>query len=239
MRYLSTTTSQRTDMLRTIGVDDVEGLIDRIPSKARLGRELAIPAALAEGDLIAHLRGLAEQNADADRFVTFLGGGAYDHYIPSPVNHMLLRGEFFTAYTPYQPEASQGTLRSIYEYQTMICELTGMDVTNASLYDGGSGLAEAVSDRETGIVVPPEDEVVNTPAVETDPPLSLSAPPDVRLIFPGATTAPERIIAPVLVRAILLPALLTPATVRVGVALLSKTLPETVLLALNTFTAFA
>jgi glycine dehydrogenase subunit 1 len=143
MRYLSTTTAQRAEMLRTIGVDDVEALIERIPSKARLGRDLAIPAALAEGDLIAHLRGLAEQNADADRFVTFLGGGAYDHYIPSPVNHMLLRGEFFTAYTPYQPEASQGTLRSIYEYQTMICELTGMDVTNASLYDGGSALAEA------------------------------------------------------------------------------------------------
>ena len=143
MRYLSTTAAQRAEMLRAIGVDDVEALIERIPSKARLGRDLAIPAALAEGDLIAHMRGLAEQNADTDRFVTFLGGGAYDHYIPSPVNHLLLRGEFFTAYTPYQPEASQGTLRSIYEYQTMICELTGMDVTNASLYDGGSALAEA------------------------------------------------------------------------------------------------
>jgi glycine dehydrogenase subunit 1 len=143
MRYLSNTAAQRAEMLRAIGVDDVETLIERIPSKARLGRDLAIPAALAEGDLIAHLRGLAEQNADAERFVSFLGGGAYDHYIPSPVNHMLLRGEFFTAYTPYQPEASQGTLRSIYEYQTMICELTGMDVTNASLYDGGSALAEA------------------------------------------------------------------------------------------------
>src|SRR5215831_4200874 len=143
MRYLSTTAAQRDEMLRTIGVKDVEALIERIPSNARLDRALAIPTALAEGDLISHLRGLAEQNADADRFVTFLGGGAYDHYIPSPVNHMLLRGEFFTAYTPYQPEASQGTLRSIYEYQTMICELTGMDVTNASLYDGGSALAEA------------------------------------------------------------------------------------------------
>src|SRR5262252_2415857 len=143
MRYLSTTVAQRAEMLRAIGVDDLEALIERIPSKARLGRELAIPAALAEGDLISHLRGLAEQNADADRFVTFLGGGAYDHYIPSPVNHMLLRGEFFTAYTPYQPEASQGTLRSIYEYQTMIAELTGMDVANASIYDGASSLAEA------------------------------------------------------------------------------------------------
>ena len=143
MRYLSTTAAQRVEMLRTIGVGDVEALIERIPSKARLGRDLAIPPALAEGELIAHMRGLAERNADADRYVTFLGAGVYDHYIPSTINHMLLRGEFFTAYTPYQPEASQGTLRSIYEYQTMICELTGMDVTNASLYDGGSALAEA------------------------------------------------------------------------------------------------
>ena len=143
MRYLSTTAAPRVEMLRTIGVGDVEALIERIPSKARLGRDLAIPPALAEGELIAHMRGLAERNADADRYVTFLGAGAYDHYIPSTINHMLLRGEFFTAYTPYQPEASQGTLRSIYEYQTMICELTGMDVTNASVYDGGSALAEA------------------------------------------------------------------------------------------------
>jgi glycine dehydrogenase subunit 1 len=143
MRYLSTTAAQRDEMLRAIGVPDLEALIDRIPQKARLGQDLALPAAMAEGDLIAHMRALAERNTDADRFVTFLGGGAYDHYVPSMINHMLLRSEFFTAYTPYQPEASQGTLRSIYEYQTMISELTGMDVTNASLYDGGSALAEA------------------------------------------------------------------------------------------------
>jgi glycine dehydrogenase subunit 1 len=158
MRYLSTTPAQRAEMLRAVGVDDLEALLERIPSKARLGRDLAIPEALAEGDLVAHLRALADRNADADRYVTFLGAGAYDHYVPSMVNHMLLRSEFFTAYTPYQPEASQGTLRSIYEYQTMLCELTGMDVTNASLYDGGSALAEAalmahgVTDRD-GIVV--------------------------------------------------------------------------------------
>jgi glycine dehydrogenase subunit 1 len=158
MRYLSTTPAQRAEMLRTIGVDDVEALIERIPAKARLGRELAIPEALAEGELVAHLRALAERNADADRYVTFLGAGAYDHYVPRMIDHMLLRSEFFTAYTPYQPEASQGTLRSIYEYQTMISELTGMDVTNASLYDGGSALAEAalmahgVTDRERIVV---------------------------------------------------------------------------------------
>ncbi len=158
MRYIPNTAAQRAEMLRTIGVPDAEALLDRIPSKARLGRELAVPAALAEGDLVAHVRTLAEQNAHAAGHVSFLGGGAYDHYVPSAINHLLLRSEFFTAYTPYQPEASQGTLRSIYEYQTMICELTGMDVTNASIYDGGSALAEAalmahgVTEREQVVV---------------------------------------------------------------------------------------
>jgi glycine dehydrogenase subunit 1 len=143
MRYIGTTPAQRAEMLRTIGVEDVEALLERIPSKARLGRELALPPALAEGELVAHLRALAGENAHADDYVSFLGAGAYDHYVPSVINHILLRSEFFTAYTPYQPEASQGTLRTIFEYQTMICELTGMDVTNASIYDGGSALAEA------------------------------------------------------------------------------------------------
>jgi glycine dehydrogenase subunit 1 len=143
MRYLGTTAVQRAEMLRTVGVADVEALLERIPAKARLARELDVPAALAEGDLVAHLRDLAARNAHADEYASFLGAGAYDHYIPAVINHLLLRGEFFTAYTPYQPEASQGTLRTIYEYQTMIAELTGMDVANASLYDGASSLAEA------------------------------------------------------------------------------------------------
>ena len=143
MRYLGTTSAQRAEMLRAVGVDDLEALLERIPGKARLGRDLQLPPALAEGDLVRHLSALAGQNAHTDAYVSFLGGGAYDHYIPTMVNHLLLRSEFFTAYTPYQPEASQGTLRTIYEYQTMLCALTGMDVTNASLYDGGSALAEA------------------------------------------------------------------------------------------------
>jgi glycine dehydrogenase subunit 1 len=157
-RYLPTTPAQRADMLRAIGVGDLEALLERIPSKARLGRDLGVPAALAEGELTAVLRALAAGNAHAAEYVSFMGGGAYDHFVPSVINHLLLRGEFFTAYTPYQPEASQGTLRSIYEYQTMICELTRMDVTNASLYDGGSALAEAalmahgVTEREQIIV---------------------------------------------------------------------------------------
>jgi glycine dehydrogenase subunit 1 len=143
MRYIPTTAAQRAEMLRTIGVGDLEALLERIPGKARLGRDLGIPAALAEAELTGHLRDLAEADAHAGAYTSFQGAGAYDHYVPSVINHMLLRSEFFTAYTPYQPEASQGTLRSIYEYQTMICELTGMDVTNASLYDGGSAVAEA------------------------------------------------------------------------------------------------
>jgi len=143
MRYISNTPAQQREMLGVIGVASVEDLLVRIPPKARLSRPLNVPAAMAETDLVRHLRGLAARNASADDFACFLGGGAYDHAIPSPIDHLISRGEFFTAYTPYQPEASQGTLRSIFEYQTMIAELTGMDVANASLYDGASSLAEA------------------------------------------------------------------------------------------------
>src|SRR5690349_9865507 len=143
-RYIANTPAEQRDMLRTIGVSSLEDLLVKIPPKARLSRPLALPPALAEADLVRHMRELAAKNADADRFVCFQGGGSYDHYVPSPINHLISRGEFFTAYTPYQPEASQGTLRSIFEYQTMMAELTGMDVANASIYDGASSLAEAV-----------------------------------------------------------------------------------------------
>ncbi len=143
MRYLPNTAENRREMLDVIGAGSMEELLARIPPKARLARPLNVGPALAESDLIRHLRTLAAQNADADSHVCFLGGGAYDHYVPSPINHLIGRGEFFTAYTPYQPEASQGTLRSIFEYQTMMAELTGMDVANASIYDGASSLAEA------------------------------------------------------------------------------------------------
>ena len=143
MRYISNTPAQQKEMLRTIGVSSIEDLLVRIPTKARLSRPLNLPAALAEMDLVRHLRGLSAQSANADDYACFLGAGSYDHAIPSPINHLISRGEFFTAYTPYQPEASQGTLRSIFEYQSMIAELTGMDVANASIYDGASALAEA------------------------------------------------------------------------------------------------
>src|SRR5262245_2676109 len=144
MRYISNTAAQQREMLATIGASSIEELLSRIPTKARLSHPLNVPAAMAEADLVRHLRRLSSKNANADDFACFLGAGSYDHTVPSPINHMISRGEFFTAYTPYQPEASQGTLRSIFEYQTMMAELTGMDVANASLYDGASSLAEAV-----------------------------------------------------------------------------------------------
>jgi glycine dehydrogenase subunit 1 len=143
MRYIPNTPAQQREMLDRIGVGSIEDLLAGIPPKARLSRPLNLPPAMAETDLVRHLRRLAGDNANADDFACFLGGGSYDHTVPSPINHLISRGEFFTAYTPYQPEASQGTLRSIFEYQTMIAELTGMDVANASIYDGGSSLAEA------------------------------------------------------------------------------------------------
>jgi len=144
MRYISNTPAQQREMLATIGVGSIEDLLARIPTKARLSRPLNVPAAMAETDLVRHLRALAALNASADDYACFLGAGSYDHSVPSPINHLISRGEFFTAYTPYQPEASQGTLRSIFEYQSMMAELTGMDVANASLYDGASSVAEAV-----------------------------------------------------------------------------------------------
>jgi len=158
MRYISNTPAQQKEMLGVIGAASIEDLLVRIPAKARLSRPLNLHAAMAEMDLVRHLRALAARNASAEDFACFLGAGSYDHAVPSPINHLISRGEFFTAYTPYQPEASQGTLRTIFEYQTMIAELTGMDVANASLYDGGSSLAEgalmahAVTGRD-GIVL--------------------------------------------------------------------------------------
>jgi glycine dehydrogenase subunit 1 len=142
-RYIANTPAEQKRMLETIGAGSIEELLVKVPAKARMSRPLALPPALAETDLIRHMSAMAARNADAESYSCFQGAGSYDHYVPSPINHLVLRGEFFTAYTPYQPEASQGTLRTIYEYQTMIAELTGMDVANASIYDGASSLAEA------------------------------------------------------------------------------------------------
>ncbi len=142
MSYLPHTDSGRKRMLEAIGVDSIDRLFEVVPEESRYP-SLDLPSALSEMEVVRLLRGLAEENADLDHHSCFLGAGAYRHFIPAVVDHVLRRGEFYTAYTPYQPEASQGTLTAIYEYQSMICELTGMDVTNASLYDGASAMAEA------------------------------------------------------------------------------------------------
>jgi glycine dehydrogenase subunit 1 len=150
--FLSLTDRDRTEMLETIGVDSIEALFEQIPRGVRLGRELELEPALSEPELVAHLGELAGRNVDTGRELSFLGAGIYDHYVPAVVDAVLARGEFLTAYTPYQPEMSQGVLQAIFEYQTAICELTGMDVSNASGYDGTTVAADAcyVAKHATG-----------------------------------------------------------------------------------------
>ncbi|NLW50779.1 MAG: aminomethyl-transferring glycine dehydrogenase subunit GcvPA [Candidatus Brocadiaceae bacterium] len=141
MPYISNTDEDRRRMLAAIDVESMEDLFADIPSELR-ARSFRLPAGRSEMDVRAHLRDLAEQNDTG--LAVFLGGGFYDHYVPAAVDALLRRGELYTPYTPYQPEVSQGTLQAIYEYQTAICRLTGMEVANASLYDGGTALCEAV-----------------------------------------------------------------------------------------------
>jgi glycine dehydrogenase subunit 1 len=141
--YLSLTESDREAMLAAIGLASVDDLFDDVPAEVRFGRELDLEPALSEQELVAHLTELAERNFDTGRELSFLGAGIYDHYVPAVVDAVLSRGEFLTAYTPYQPEMSQGVLQAIFEYQTVICELTGMDVSNASGYDGTTVAADA------------------------------------------------------------------------------------------------
>lgn len=141
--FLSLTDADRDAMLETIGVASVEELFRDIPERVRLGRELDLEPPLSEAEIVAHLAELAARNVDSSREISFLGAGIYDHYVPAVVDWVMSRGEFLTAYTPYQPEMSQGVLQAIFEYQTVICELTGMDVSNASGYDGPSVTADA------------------------------------------------------------------------------------------------
>ena len=143
MRYISNTPAQQEEMLRTIGVASIEDLLVRVPPPARLSRPLNLTPAMAEMDLVRHLRRSSAEDAGSDDYACFLGAGSYDHAIPSPINHLISRGEFFTAYTPYQPEVSQGTLQAVFEYQSLLAELLAMDVVNSSMYDGGSATAEA------------------------------------------------------------------------------------------------
>ena len=144
MRYLPHTDVDVQQMLDRIGVSSIDELFSGVPEDCRLKRPLDLPTAKSESESLAFLRGLAEQNTKTSDWDSFLGGGAYNHFIPAVVDHLISRSEFYTAYTPYQPEISQGTLQAIYEFQTLICQLTGMDVANASMYDGASACAEAV-----------------------------------------------------------------------------------------------
>src|SRR5438045_1154817 len=131
-------------MLEQIGVKSLEELFQQVPDAVRLKRSLNVPPALPEMELTRHVQALAAANQSADRAVCFLGGGSYDHFIPAVVDAIAGRSEYYTAYTPYQAEASQGSLQAFFEFQTLICQLTGLDVANASLYEGGSAVAEAV-----------------------------------------------------------------------------------------------
>src|SRR5437899_10619779 len=131
-------------MLATVGVASLDGLFDQIPASVRLDRALDIPEGVSEMEVLADLRALAARNRHADDLVCFAGAGAYDHFVPSAVWALAGRSELYTSYTPYQPELSQGVLQALFEYQSMICELTGLEVSNASLYDGPTALVEAV-----------------------------------------------------------------------------------------------
>ena len=152
MSQLSLTDRDRDVMLETIGVSSVEDLFAEIPEGVRFRRALDLEPALSEPELVAHLAELASRNVHTGRELSFLGAGMYDHYVPAVVDAFFSRGEFVTAYTPYQPEMSQGVLQAIFEYQTAICELTGMDVSNASGYDGTTVAADAcyVAKHATG-----------------------------------------------------------------------------------------
>jgi glycine dehydrogenase subunit 1 len=142
-RYLPMTEQDQREMLEAIGVKDVSELFEDIPESVRFKGEYNIKKAKPETALVSELASLAAKNADLRSNPSFIGAGVYDHYMPIIVDHVLSRSEFYTAYTPYQPEISQGELQAIFEFQTMICELTGMEIANSSMYDGGTALAEA------------------------------------------------------------------------------------------------
>ena len=142
MRYLPHTNEEIAAMLAAVGLPSLDALYSSIPAEARLGRPLDLPEGVDEPTLMRELEALAEKNAGA-RMLSFLGAGAYEHHFPPAADQLLLRSEFYTAYTPYQPEVAQGTLQAIWEYQTIVSELYGLNLSNASLYDGASATAEA------------------------------------------------------------------------------------------------
>jgi glycine dehydrogenase subunit 1 len=163
MRFAPHTDRDVEEMLRAIGLEGVDQLFDQIPASVRLDRQLGLPEGVSEMEIAADLADLAARNRGADDLVCFAGGGAYDHYVPSVVWALAGRSEFYTSYTPYQPELSQGVLQALFEYQSMVCELTGLEVSNASLYDGATALAEAVSLARS---TPGRDRVLVSSAVD-------------------------------------------------------------------------
>ncbi|MFD1131167.1 MULTISPECIES: aminomethyl-transferring glycine dehydrogenase subunit GcvPA [unclassified Paenibacillus] len=142
-RYLPMTEQDQAEMLAAIGAETMEDLFSDIPEEIRFKGELPVSSKLDEYALTRHMSRLAGRNVNADTHASFLGAGIYDHHVPSVINHVISRSEFYTAYTPYQPEISQGELQAIFEFQSYICELTGMAVANASMYDGATAFAEA------------------------------------------------------------------------------------------------
>jgi glycine dehydrogenase subunit 1 len=183
MRYLPKSQSDREVMLEDIGVNTVDDLFAAIPAEYRLNGDLKIPRSYAESEIVQFFRDRAAENGQG--YASFLGAGAYSHYRPVVIDALVSRGEFFTAYTPYQPEIAQGTLQSIFEFQSMICELTGMDVANASMYDGSTGSAEAlmmavrVTGRHKSVIAtsvhPEYREVITTYARHQGMPLTTVA----------------------------------------------------------------
>jgi glycine dehydrogenase subunit 1 len=151
-RYIPNTEEDRARMMAAIGISSIDELFADIPEELKLKMPMNLPESMPELELDAHMKRLACMNAHSGSSICFLGAGAYDHFVPSIVRHVVSKTEFYTSYTPYQPEISQGMLQAIFEYQTMICRLTGMDVSNASMYDGATAVAEAamMAVRATG-----------------------------------------------------------------------------------------
>ncbi|MGZ5351489.1 MAG: aminomethyl-transferring glycine dehydrogenase subunit GcvPA [Actinomycetota bacterium] len=163
MRFAPQTDEDVREMLEAIGLDSLDELFAQIPPSVRLEGPLDLPEGVSEMEILADLEGLAGRNRHAGELVCFAGAGAYDHYVPAVVWALAGRSEFYTSYTPYQPELSQGVLQALFEYQSMICELTGLEVSNASLYDGATALAEAVNLARSA---PGRDRVLVSGAVD-------------------------------------------------------------------------
>ena len=198
MSYLALTESDREAMLEAIGVASIEELFADLPRSVRFERELALEPALSELELVDHLAELADQNVHTGAELSFLGAGIYDHYVPALVDAVLSRGELLTAYTPYQPEVSQGVLQAIFEYQTAICELTGMDVSNASGYDGTTVAADAcyvakhVTGRDKVVVCESVNPMVRQVVKTYAPGFGLEV---VEVPHHGGTTDPDQLAA--------------------------------------------